>query len=65
MVSYHSWVSIVFDTAKSKGAKIESTEDSRPVMSTAAEIWNDRKDELDTASESKAKQIATEEITVR
>lgn len=63
MVSYNEFVGIVFDVAESRGAE-NSFEKNASTLSVAADIWNDRKAELRPASESTARSIAEDEISV-
>lgn len=63
MVTYQTWTSIAFDVASSKGMN-SSQENSADLVSVVADVWNDRKDELDTATKAQARQIAQEEITI-
>lgn len=63
MVSYNEWVGIVFDVADSKGAE-NSFEKNASTLSVAAEIWNDRRNEIRPSSESTAIAIAEDEISV-
>lgn len=62
MVSYQRWTSIAFDVAKQQGADL-GTEQTN-VISVAADVWNDRKSELSTATIAEARSIAENEITV-
>lgn len=64
MVTYSNWVSICFETARRKGFEA-SFEDNASVISVAAEVWNDRKQQLASASKSTAKSIADDEIHVQ
>lgn len=64
MVKYTKWVSIVFDVAESQGFD-SSFADNSTAVSLAAEIWNDRKQELRSASVSTAREIAGEEVSVQ
>lgn len=64
MVKYATWVSVVWDSAKAKGIGTPSFEESQDVTGLAAEVWNDRKDEIKTASEAEAKEIADDEVVV-
>lgn len=63
MVTYQKFTSIAFDVAESKGMT-SSQENSAELVSVVADIWQDRKDELQTATEGEAKRIAREEIQV-
>lgn len=62
MVSYQKWTSIAFKTAEAKGA--DTSKNQEAIISTAADIWSDRKDELSTARVDEAERIAETEITV-
>lgn len=42
-----------------------SQENSQELISVVADVWNDRKSELKTATVSEAEAIAAEEISVR
>lgn len=63
MVSYQRWTSIAFDEARSQGMR-SSQENSQELVSVVADIWNDRKEELSSATVSQARNIAQAEITV-
>lgn len=63
MVTYQKWTSIAFETAAEKGME-SSSENSASLISVAADVWNDRKDELKTATAPEAKKIARREINV-
>lgn len=65
MVSYEQWVSIARSVADRKGARLDEFEKNSELISLAADIWNDRKQELQNASKSQAKNVADEEISVR
>lgn len=67
MVTYQKWTSIAYDVAKAKGANLEGTgtqSTNQSLVSLIAEVWNDRKDELSTATVSEAQAIAQQEISV-
>jgi hypothetical protein len=72
MVSYETWTSIAFEVARQRGASFSTTQSeiqsgdspTAQAISVFAEIWNDRKPELQQASESEARQIAEEEVQV-
>lgn len=64
MVSYQAWTSTVFEVAKADGARIEDISDGSNVVSVAAEVWQDRKEELRTATAAEARDIAQQEIRV-
>lgn len=65
MVSYQKWTSIVFDVAKSKGAQFEGISDGQPVVQLASEVWQERKADLNTATDAEARRIAQDEVQVR
>jgi hypothetical protein len=54
---------VAFEVAKSKGMQ-NSQENSANLISVASEVWNDRKDELSTATVAEAREIAEQELTV-
>lgn len=61
-------MSIGYDIAKRKGADLtgEGTQSNNQEMAKLlGEIWNDRKDELSTATVAEAETIARQEIQVR
>lgn len=64
MVDYSTWVSIVRSEADRKGADLRRFEENSAVVSLAAEVWNDRKAELRSASRSQAETIAEGEVSV-
>lgn len=64
MVEYHEWVKATFKTAKKKGYA-PSFDDNSDVVKLAAEVWHERKTELQKASEAQAERIAEEEVTVQ
>lgn len=64
MVEYSTWVSIVRRTARQKGADLSDFQENSNVVSVAADIWNERKNELKQASEGTAEEIATDEVSV-
>lgn len=63
MVSYQRWTAIAFEEARSQGME-SSQENSQALVSVVADIWNDRKDDLQTATVSEARSIASTEIEV-
>lgn len=65
MVDYSTWVSIVRSTSDRKGADLRQFEENSNVVSLAADVWNDRKAELKSASRTAAEEIADSEVTVR
>lgn len=64
MVEYSTWVSAVRAEASAQGADLSDFETNSQVVSVAAGVWNDRKDELKDASGRMAEQIAAEEVSV-
>lgn len=64
MVSYQRWTSIAFDEARRQGMQ-SSQENSQDLISVVADVWNDRKEELDSATIGEATEIARSEITIR
>jgi hypothetical protein len=67
MVSYQTWTSIGHDVAKSKGAVLTGSGTQRTnqeLISVLADVWQDRKEELSTATRSEARAIAEEEVNV-
>lgn len=64
MVEYRQWVSVVFEVSKAKGLNTSKTENNAQVLSVAAEIWQERKNELRNASKSTAKAVADEEVSI-
>lgn len=64
MVTYQTWTSIAFEVADSKGME-SSQENSAELVSVVAEIWQERKADLSSATRKEAEDIAQEEITVR
>lgn len=65
MVDYSTWVSTVRTEAAEQGADLNDFETNSDVVSVAASIWNDRKDELQQATGREAEQIAGDEVNVR
>jgi len=64
MVTYQTWTSILFEVAKSEGAQFENISDGASVVNVAAEVWQERKEELATATAAEARDIARQEIEV-
>jgi len=64
MVTYQAWTSTVFEVAKQDGAQFENISDGSSVVSIAAEVWQERKGELKTATAAEARDIARQEIQV-
>jgi hypothetical protein len=63
MVSYQTWTAVAFDVAQSKGMQ-NSQENSANLVSLAAEIWQERKAELSTATRAEAERVAEQELNV-
>lgn len=63
MVSYQRWTQIAFETAEEQGMR-SSQENSQALISVAADVWNDRKGELQSATIAQARNVAEEEISV-
>lgn len=67
MVSYQKWTSICYDVANEKGAELTgpgTQGTNQTLVSLIAEVWNDRKAELNTATVAEAQNVARQEITV-
>lgn len=67
MVTYQRWTSVCYEVARQKGATLEgpgTQEENRTLISVIAEIWNERKQELETATLAEARTVARQEITV-
>lgn len=79
MVSYQDWTTIAYRIARQKGfeparptqARLSSggrgfgtANANAQLFEVIGDIWNDRKDELQSASESRAEAIAESEIEV-
>lgn len=68
MVSYQKWTSICFEVARQKGASLQgpgTQEQNQMLVSVVASIWNQRKEDLQTATVAEARSIAQSEISVR
>jgi len=39
MVSYHAWVSIVFETLQDRGVQVDDLDDGATIMNFAAQTW--------------------------
>ena len=65
MVDYSQWVSIVRSEAERKGADLTEFEENSAVVSVAAAVWNDRKQELQESSRDEAEAVASAEVNVR
>lgn len=63
MVSYQRWTQIAFAEADRQGMR-SSQENSQSLISVAAEVWRDRKQELQAATIAEAESIARNEINV-
>jgi hypothetical protein len=67
MVSYQKWTAIGYEVARSKGANLEGTgtqSANQELVSVLADIWNDRKSDLSTATVAEARNIARSEISI-
>lgn len=64
MVAYETWVSAVRAEASAQGADLSDFDTNSAIVSVAAEVWNDRKAELQDADGRTAEQIASEEVDV-
>lgn len=62
MVSYHKWTSIAFEVAKEQGMATTQS-NNRELISVAADIWNDRKQQLSSATVGEARNVAEREIS--
>jgi hypothetical protein len=63
MVSYQRWTEIAFRVARQKGMET-SQENSQNLISIVADVWNERKSELNAATVSQAENVAEQEISV-
>lgn len=64
MVEYETWVGIVREEAAAQGADTSDFDTNSSIVSVAASIWNDRKQEIKNAGGRKAQQIAAAEVSV-
>jgi len=64
MVQYSTWVGIVRTEAASQGLDLSDFESNSELVSVAADIWNDRKQELQEAGGREAERIAAAEVSV-
>ena len=67
MVSYQKWTSIAYEVARQKGAQIDgegTQQTNQQLVSVIADVWNDRKEDLSTATVSEARTIARQELSV-
>jgi hypothetical protein len=64
MVAYENWVSVCRSEADRQGADLNDFEVNSMVVSVAGEVWRDRKDEIERANQTRAKEIARSELTV-
>lgn len=64
MVEYSTWVSAVRAEASAQGADLSDFETNSQLISVAADVWNDRNSELQSATGQMAEQIAAEEVSV-
>lgn len=62
MVEYDTWIAIVFEYVKVELNVDITFNEAQNVTSVAAEVWNDRRDELLRASRSEAMEIARSEV---
>lgn len=68
MVSYQKWTKVAYNVAERKGADITglgTQENNQVLVSVIAEVWNERKDELDSATVAEARTIAEQEIEIK
>lgn len=65
MVDYSTWVSTVRTEAAEQGADLSDFEVNSSIVSVAASVWNDRKDELKAATGREAEKIAADEVSVK
>lgn len=65
MVDYEQWVGIVRSVAGAKGADLSDFDTNSQLVSVAAAVWRDRKPEIQSASQSRARGIADGEVNVR
>lgn len=63
MVEYEDWISVAFEVADRKGFA-SNFDNNQELVSVAADVWRDRKQELRSASRSQAEAIAANEIHV-
>ena len=64
MVAYSDWVSVCRSEADRQGADMNDFETNSMVVEVAGAVWRDRKDEIESANRSRAKEIARDEISV-
>lgn len=64
MVEYSTWVSTVRSVAGQKGADVSDFDTNSEVIGIAAQIWNDRKAEIEAMSQSQARKLANQEVSV-
>lgn len=64
MVTYPQFTSVVFDVATAEGAQFDSINDGQAVIKVAADVWQDRKEELQTATLAEARDVARQEVQV-
>lgn len=65
MVDYSTWVSTVRTEAVAQGADLSDFEANSEVVKVAADVWNDRKQEIQSATGQEAERIAADEVTVQ
>lgn len=64
VVKYPTWVSVVRTEVSKQGANLNDFSTNSDVVSVAAAVWNDRKNELESMSRSEAETVATQEVDV-
>lgn len=79
MVAYQEWTQIAFNVAKARGfdparpgrqrtlaggRSFSKDNPNAQAVAVFAEIWNERKDEIKSASRSEAREIAQDEVTI-
>lgn len=79
MVAYQEWTEIAFSVARDRGFQSALPTESKnraggrsfpknnpnaEAIRVFARIWNDRKDELQDATRTKAREIAEQEVTI-
>lgn len=64
MVDYETWVGVTRSVAAEKGADLRDFETNSQLVSVAAEVWNDRKQDIEAMSEGQARRLARQEVSV-
>lgn len=64
MVSYQQWTSAAFEACEEQGADTSDQEIAQDIISVAADVWNDHKDEIQGMALEAAKDYALREIAV-